>query len=345
MKHIILATVLFASAVIASAQNNTTHQYSEAKDVLWASPKGYDLTMDIYTPQTNKSSYPVLIIYHGGGWLINNKSIMDEMSQYIASHSEYVVCNVNYRLLTANDNTTHMNEIIEDAMGAVLWTKEHISKYKGNPNEVAVTGDSAGGHLAAMVVNAKDNISEKGFSEGVLSFTPTYIPTNKTIADIKADNSLEVQAAILSYPAVDIYTAAVGDGVNGFESDTNFFWQMGGAKARGIFGENINAKDNPEYYKTCSPIYTVSQNSERAFPPQFCHVGSKDATTTPTSIQAYVDKLNENNQPVEFWIYKGRNHAYLDSGSNEFLGNSFDKDAIEPIHKIISFLDGIFYTE
>ncbi|MDG3583316.1 alpha/beta hydrolase [Galbibacter pacificus] len=344
MKKAILILFL-AVAPFCIAQENPIHSFSEKKDILWASPKGFDLTMDIYTPTTNKDSYPVLIIYHGGGWLINNKSIMDEMSKYLASHANYVICNVNYRLLTANNNTTNMNEIIEDAMGAVLWVKENIEAYKGNPNAIAITGDSAGGHLAAMVINGSDYLNASGFKGNSLGFNPTYIPKGENIETIKKNNALQVQAAVLSYPAVDIYAAAYGDGKNGFESPSNFFWEMGGAKARGIFGENTNVKENPDYYKKVSPIYTVPNANDRKLPPQFCHVGSKDNTTSPVSIKAYVDKLKEEGQPVDYWVYEGRNHAYLDSGTNEFLGNSFEKDAIEPLKKIISFLDNVFYKE
>ena len=57
--------------------NNDPSQYSVVRDVLWASPDGFDLTMDIYTPARAADSYPVVIIYHGGGWLINDKSIME----------------------------------------------------------------------------------------------------------------------------------------------------------------------------------------------------------------------------------------------------------------------------
>ncbi len=71
--------------------------------------------MDIYIPDTGKDSYPVLIIFHGGGWLINDKSPMTCMSEYIASHSEYVVYNVNYRLLVDDNNTVTMNHLSADA--------------------------------------------------------------------------------------------------------------------------------------------------------------------------------------------------------------------------------------
>ncbi|EKF56728.1 lipase [Galbibacter marinus] len=337
----LLYLFVFCLPLISFGQNNIPENYTLHSDVLWAEPKGYSLTMDIYSPNSQQESYPVLIIYHGGGWLINDKSIMDQMSQYIASNSNYVVCNVDYRLLTANDNTTTMNEIIQDAMGAVLWVKDHIAKYKGNPDQIAVTGDSAGGQLAAMVVNAAQNLSANSFDSDPIGFTPTYIPEGKTIDQLIENNTLEVQAAVLSYPAVDIYATAMG----GFEKESNFFWQMGGAKARSIFGGDINPTSNPEYYKLSSPIYTIPKANERKLPPQFCHVGTEDQTTTPSSIKSYVDALKEHGQQVEYWEYQGRNHAYLDSGSNEFLGNTFGEDAITPIKKIIAFLDGVFYEK
>jgi hypothetical protein len=42
------------------------------------------------------------------------------LAAYLATHSEYVICNVNYRLLSENNNATRLNEIVNDAFGAVL---------------------------------------------------------------------------------------------------------------------------------------------------------------------------------------------------------------------------------
>jgi len=333
--NVLLLTFALLPAMVFAQKSTPTHPVTVEKDILWASPNGFDLTMDIYTPDTDKENYPVLVIFHGGGWLINNKSIMDEMSQYVAEQGEYVVCNVNYRLLVDNGNTVTMNQIVEDAMGAVLWIKEHIEKYGGNPEKVAVTGDSAGGHLASMVATMSNRLSSTGFAEEPLGFNPTYLPAGKTAEDIAAANGLDVQAAIISYGAFDIYRSCQGN----FEEPSNLFWQMGGAKARPIFGEAYNVEENPELYKAVSPIYNIPKASERQFPPQLFTVGSEDTLTTPESIQAYVEKVKAAGHYTEYWEYEGRPHAFLDSGANEFLGTSFEKDAPAALDKMLAFLD------
>ncbi|MAZ25957.1 MAG: lipase [Cytophagaceae bacterium] len=309
------------------------------KDILWASPEGFDLTMDIYhVPETAKP-LPVLIIFHGGGWLINNKSIMDEMAAYVAENGDYVVCNVNYRLLGDQENTVTINEIIEDALGAVIWINEHISEYGGNPDMMAVTGDSAGGHLAESVVLFNDDLSENRFKVKMatqkLGYLPSYLPKGVSAQEAQEQELAKVETAVISYGAFDLYAAAQG----GFEKDANFLWQMGGAKARPLFGEGTSVEKNPAFYKAVSPFYNVPQAIERQLPPQFFTVGSKDNTTTPQSIKAYVEKLNQAGQETEFWMYEGRPHAFLDSGANEFLGTSFKKDAPEALDLMIEFLD------
>ncbi|MCZ6640212.1 MAG: alpha/beta hydrolase [Gammaproteobacteria bacterium] len=319
-------------------QNNNPDKYSLSKDVLWASPDGFDLTMDIYTPTSGKDSYPVIIMFHGGGWLINDNSIMDQSSAYLATHSEYVVCNVNYRLLSDNGNTVRLNQIVEDAFGAVLWVKDNIGSYQGDSSKIAVTGDSAGGHLSAMIVNSGDHLTSL-FSYESLGFNPSYLPDGKTAEQVARQGGLEVQAAILSYGAYDLYQAALG----GFERLTNPFWLFSGSLARGVFGDDINAADHPEMYKALSPVYNIPSVTERKLPPQLLTVGSDDSLVTPASVKAYVDRLQAEGHTVEYWEHQGRSHAFLDSGSNAVLGISFNADAPPALDVMISFLDEVFY--
>jgi acetyl esterase/lipase len=344
----IFSFLMICNVLVCSAQEvaatKMVNKFNVTQNVEWTNVDGISLTMDIYTPSTGKKDYPVYVIFHGGGWLINNETIMDQMSQYIVEHADYVVCNVNYRLLPTNGNTTTMNQIIEDAMGAVLWIKENINKYKGNPKQVAVSGDSAGGHLSAMIANAGQNLESDGFKGATLGFNPSYLPSDQTAEDIARRKGLDVQAVVLNYPATNIYRSCLGtgDGTDGFETAANFFWQISQAQPRGIFGNEINVRLNPGYYKAVSPLYTIPKTKERKLPPHFCAVGTKDNLTTPILVKEYADALKAAGHTVEYWEYEGRPHAYLDSGSNQYLGTSFEKDAPIAIDRIILFLDSVF---
>ena len=320
--------------------NNDPSNYALVEDVVWSSPKGMDLTLDIYTPVSSRSINPVLIIFHGGGWLMNDNSIMDQMSQYLATNSEYVICNVNYRLLSDLDNSVTLNEIVEDAFGAVLWIKDNISKYKGDNTKIAVTGDSAGAHLSAMIVNSGMALSSGKFEES-LRFNPTWLPHNKTPEQVAEEDDLAVQAAILSYGAFNIYQGSL----DGFETFKNPFWLVTGSRARGLFGNEYNVEINPDMYRAVSPIYNIPKQMEKVLPPQYFIVGSEDSLTTPASVNEYIDEMNSNGHLTSYWEYEGRSHAFLDSGTNLLLGTSFAENAPQAIDKIIDFLDLVFIEQ
>ena len=337
---ILLCTLSFGCAAPAERPgHNDPSKYTLAPDVLWASPDGFELSMDIYTPTSGKDSYPVLMIFHGGGWLINDKSIMDQAAKYFATNSEYVICNVDYRLLGDQGNTVTIDQIVEDTFGAVLWAQNNIRAYRGDPARVAVTGDSAGAHLAAMVVNRGQQLSSLGYTGKTLSFNPSYLPPNKTAESIEQNGGIEVQAALLSYGAFDLYQR----GLSNFETWKNPFWLLGGALPRGIFGSEISATTHPEFYKGVSPAHTIPLRSERALPPQLLLVGSADTLTTPALVKDYLTKLQGAGHRAEYWEYPDKRHAYLDSGHNPVLGVSFADNAPPALDVMIAFLNDTFY--
>jgi acetyl esterase/lipase len=83
--HFLIVLIIFASAPQSSfAKDNSryadaTHTFDVVRDIEWAKPKGFSLKMDIYVPKTGKKSYPVIIVYHGGGWLLSPKEIMNDI--------------------------------------------------------------------------------------------------------------------------------------------------------------------------------------------------------------------------------------------------------------------------
>ena len=323
---------------VERVENNNPERYRLHPDVVWASPDGFDLAMDIYVPNSESVALPVLVMFHGGGWLINDKSIMDQAAAYLATNSEYVICNVDYRLLSDSGNTVGLNQIVEDVFGAVLWVKKNIDRYQGDPSKVAVTGDSAGAHLSAMIVNSGTQLSAKAFSAESVGFNPSYMPEGETPESIAEKNGLNVQAAILSYGAFNVYQSAR----DGFEGMANPFWLVAGSLPRGVFGEDYNVEEHPGMYKAVSPVFNVPNAATRELPPQLLTAGSEDSLVTPESVKAYVEQLSSAGHQVQYWEYEGRSHAFLDSGSNVILGSSFEADAPIALDRMIMFLDEVF---
>ena len=341
-KMVAILSHIFVMAMSCSqsgVEPQPANGYHVVKDLEWAQPDGHSLTMDIYTPQTGKTIYPVILIFHGGGWLINTNAVMDSMSIYLVQHAEYVVCNINYRLLGDQNNSVTMNQIVEDAMGAVLWVKAHITAYQGDPNRIIVTGDSAGGHLAAMVVLAGHRLESDGFDGESFGFNPSCLPAGKNAEQVAQENGLSVQAAVFSYAAFDLYASCLG----GFETAANFFWAFAGKPPRGIFGNDFNVQKDAARYQAVSPLYAISKSSERPLPPMLCAVGSRDNLVTPASVQQFVRRLEENGHVAVYWEHQGRPHAYLDSAKNDLLGTEFRQDAVPALDRMIEFLDAIFY--
>ncbi|HSC67772.1 MAG TPA: alpha/beta hydrolase [Cellvibrio sp.] len=328
---ILLLTFPTAAAL---ADNKLTH----VRDLVWASPKGFDLTLDIAIPDTKTRAKPVLVIFHGGGWLLNSKSIMTDLADSIAARTDVITVNVNYRLLSDLNNTTTVDEIVEDAMGAVLWVKDNIQHYGGDPHKIAVTGDSAGGHLAAMVTVGGRNLGSAGFDKKPLKFKPTYLPKNKTAEQVAKEDGLKIQAAILSYAGYSLVQVAKGD----FENEKNPFWKFANAKPRGFFGEHVNLTNNPDYYQAVSPDQYLVTAKDYTLPRQFIHVGELDPLTTPERAKNYADSLEKLAQPVTIKIYPGKAHGFLDSGCNDYNKGCF-KELSEPaVTDMIAFLNEVF---
>lgn len=333
--HILIALSLLGCQDAQSRPNiNDPSRYEVAPGIIWASPNGHDLTLDIYTPTAGTGPYPVIVLFHGGGWLINDQSIMTQSAQYLASNSRYVICNVNYRLLVDQDNTVSLTDIVNDAFGSVLWIKEFIDHYQGDSTRLIMTGDSAGAHLAAMMVYLGSQIDDPSRFGGQVWFAPSY-----PAASIEDHEPLDVQAAVLHYGVFDVYQFAK----DGFERWFNPFWLMNAALGRGLFGGDFNVQEDAELYRSVSPIHSIPSRSDRALPPQLVTVGSEDPVVTPAAVKRYVQALRKAGQPVEYWEYEGQSHAYLDSGSSLLLGSSFEADAPKALDNMITFLDKIFY--
>ena len=96
---------------------------------------------------------PGVIVIHGGGWIQGNKeSMLERFCLPFVEHG-FVVANVEYRLAQSATAPAAVNDVLE----AAKWFRDRAADYKVDPNQIIVTGDSAGGHLAMMVGMAPES--------------------------------------------------------------------------------------------------------------------------------------------------------------------------------------------
>lgn len=132
------------------------------KDVHYGRGGGTDLHLDIFRNKEHPTNCPVLFQIHGGGWVMGSKDeqalpLMNQLAEL-----GWVCVTANYRL---SPHATFPDHLI-DVKRALAWVREHISDYGGNPDFVAVTGGSAGGHLCAlMALTQNDPEYQPGFEE------------------------------------------------------------------------------------------------------------------------------------------------------------------------------------
>lgn len=107
----------------------------------------------VYMPISGRGPFPVLVYFHGGGWVIGNLDAYDASCRALANAAGCVVMSVAYRLAPENK----FPAAVDDAYAAYQWAVSNAGLINGDPTRVAVGGESAGGNLAAVTaVQARD---------------------------------------------------------------------------------------------------------------------------------------------------------------------------------------------
>jgi acetyl esterase len=120
----------------------------EVFDVSVPGPDG-PVPLRVYRPRGD-GDRGVVVYYHGGGWVFGDLSKMDAACRHLASVSGRLVVSVDYRLAPEHPFPAGLH----DCLAATRWVVENAGYLGGDPDRVAVGGDSAGGNLAAAVTLA-----------------------------------------------------------------------------------------------------------------------------------------------------------------------------------------------
>jgi acetyl esterase/lipase len=199
--------------------------------------------LDIFFPEKRaEKPQPLLIWIHGGGWAGGSQRQWRYLNQLPRG---YEVASIEYRF----SQKALFPAQIQDCQAAIRWLRAHANKYNIDPNRLGVVGESAGGHLAALI----------GVSGGKNAFPP--IGGNE-------DQSDRVQAVVDVFGPADFWTV-----VQQAEEDKNvrnvFKWNNGDPYSK-LIGAKLG--QDKEKCDAVSPVHYVSKDN----PPFLILHGDRD---------------------------------------------------------------------
>lgn len=111
--------------------------------------EGRDIGLRIYTPvDTEGALLPVTVFFHGGGWVAGDLDSQDRMARGLAKRSGSIVVSVDYRLAPEH----RFPAAVDDGYDVLSWVAANAANFQGDSDRLVVFGESAGGNIAAAVV-------------------------------------------------------------------------------------------------------------------------------------------------------------------------------------------------
>ena len=306
--------IMSLGASIMEAERLQGHRVIQ--DIVYAQPGVKPLKYDMFIPDGAKN-LPCIVIIHGGGWSSNTEDIMRGLARELIKGGKYVVASIDYRWISTRDGDktpNTMNQLIEDCFGAILHIQERAAEYGIDPTQIAVTGDSAGGHLSASVATMVERVGDGGFGvkPGVFEYLPTYMPEGMTAAQAK-QNLLAIKAAAPSYGVFD--TGSLGRFVQGLDGEAQ---------------------------KAVAPDHNIPEVKDRAVP-QYLVLGTLDRTVGREPMEKYVEHLHAAGQKAELIIIDGASHAFFDWKPDQRTKDTFAKYGVPYAADMMRFFDEVFY--
>ncbi len=294
----------------------------------------FELKMDIYqNPQQNEVG-PCIVYLYGGGWMWGEYKQVTQKAVYFRDllklvDEGYTVISPAYRLASQ----AIFPAAIHDCKGAIRFIKANADKYCIDPERIGVLGNSAGGHLTAMVACSANNPEIEGEVGGNLEF------------------SSDIKAAVAYYPPTDIIDLIKTSGESiqkkkedliGTEVD-NVFDEDQEPIECSILGYCDNGRDLASLYnlvlsqneedpdwnyielaKKCSPINYVHPNT----PPILVLHGGQDELVDIQQSEKFVKALTEVGAEATYLFYSLAAHGPTINSSADAYAYNFLKNHI-----------------
>ena len=142
--------------------------------VQYATHDGTALIGDLYQP-AGAERRPVIVAVHGGGYQAGSRDFYQHWGPYLAARG-YALFSIDYRL--TRDEKNRYPAALHDVRAAVQWVHSHADDLKIDPERIALMGDSAVGHLGALVALAGDSaLHAKAFPDDAYAHVSTTVKT------------------------------------------------------------------------------------------------------------------------------------------------------------------------
>lgn len=135
---------------------------------------GRSIPARLYAPDQAGDRAPLVVFYHGGGFVMGDIDSHDPLCRNLANASGCLVLSVDYRLAPEHK----FPAAVEDAYDALLWAAANAADLGADPARIAIAGDSAGGNLAAVVSQLS-----KARSGPKIAFQLLIYPVTKAVAN------------------------------------------------------------------------------------------------------------------------------------------------------------------
>ena len=131
--------------------NQTPAPMAKVEDLFPAGPSGGQVPLRVMTPLADTDRpLPVMLYFHGGGWVIGSHETVEPQCRYLADAAQTIVISVEYRVAPEDK----FPAAVDDCVWATNWVHDNAASLGADPHRLAVSGDSAGGGLAAVVAQA-----------------------------------------------------------------------------------------------------------------------------------------------------------------------------------------------
>ncbi len=123
------------------------------RDITYPGADGSEIAARVYTPPQGEGPFPLIVYFHGGGWVIASIDVYDASARALAAGANAVVVSATYR--QAPSSTFPAQH--EDVNAAYEWIVENSGQFNADADQLAIAGESAGGNLALNVaIHARD---------------------------------------------------------------------------------------------------------------------------------------------------------------------------------------------